>query len=73
MCIRISGVAEAIAEEIEGEHSGDDSDRRSQKPRLQSHCLYVLSLLEEDSPTRNRGAQPEAEKAQRGFAQDHDG
>ena len=36
-CVRVSGVAQAIAHEVEGEHRDDDEDHRREDPGVEGN------------------------------------
>ena len=69
--VGVGGVAEAVAEQVEGQHRHDHEDRRDQHPRVQGHRLDVLRLVQQHPPAHHRRAQPQAQEAERRLAQDH--
>src|SRR5262245_45384128 len=69
--IGIGGVAQTIAEEVEG-HDGDDHwYGRNHEPWGDGHGLDVLGLLQQHPPADGRRTQAETQEAERGLADDH--
>ena len=58
--VGVGGVAEAVAEQVEGQHRQDHEHRRDQHPRVQGHRIHVLGLVQEHSPAHHGRPQPPA-------------
>src|SRR5438552_3633089 len=69
--VRIGGVAQAVAEEVEGEDHQGHRDRWEEQPGRDGDGLHVLRLLEQDTPADRRRPQPQPEEAERRLADDH--
>src|SRR5438309_1514510 len=69
--IRIGGVSQSIAQEVERHDRDDHRHGREHEPRGDSHRLDVLCLLQQAAPADRGRAQAETQEAQRGLADDH--
>ena len=69
--IGIGRVAQAVAEEVEGEHGDDHGEAREQQPGRGRHRVDVLRLLQQHAPGDDGRLQADAEEGQRRLGQDH--
>ena len=71
----VEGVAEGIAEEIEGEEcDGHDGGRKEEEPPVTADGVNCLGAIgEETSPAGLGGLDPEAEEAEETFVEDYRG
>src|SRR3569623_3819081 len=70
---RVGGIAQAVADEVEGNDGEHHEGRRRQQPRqLQDH-LDALRFVEQHAPAGHRRLDAEPEEAQRRLTQDHRG
>src|SRR5260370_41496640 len=71
--IRVCGVAQAIAQEVQREDRHNNSYAGPEQPGRSRNGADILGFLQQNAPTYNRLTQTDAEKAERGFSQDHTG
>ena len=69
--IRVRRVAQAVAEEVQRQDRHNDDHTGQQQPGRQRHRPDALGLLQEDALADGGGPQPQAQKAERCFAEDH--
>src|SRR5436190_20696579 len=50
MAIRVGGIAQAVADKVEGQHRDDDDQAGDQQPGRQRQGLDVLRLLQQHAP-----------------------
>src|SRR5690606_36228018 len=66
--VRIGGIAQAVAEEVVGEHREDHgAGRPDQQPGRGGDGADVLCILQQHAPRDHRRLEADAEKAQRRF------
>jgi hypothetical protein len=66
--VQIRRVAQAVAEEVEGEDHEDHRDHGQHEPGVEDDDIDVLSLDQEHAPGGDRRAQAQAEEGERGPA-----
>src|SRR5215207_7303838 len=71
MTVRVGGITQAVADEVEGQHSHDDDQAGGQQPGRQGEGLDVLGLLQQHAPADRRRTNAEAEEGERGLVDDH--
>ena len=63
VAVRVGGIAQPVADEVEGQHRDDDDQAGDQQPRRQRQGLDVLRLLQQHAPADRRRPDAEAEEA----------
>src|SRR5580704_15210198 len=71
MTVRVGGIAQPVAHEVEGEHGHDDDEGRGQEPGGERQGLDVLRLLQEHAPADGRRADAETQERERRLVDDH--
>ena len=66
--IGIGRVAQAVAEEVEGEDDQDHGHDRIEQPGIERHHVDVLRLVEHHAPAGDRRPEAEAEEGEGGLA-----
>ena len=60
MAVGVGGIAQPVADEVEGQHRDDDDQAGDQQPGRQRQGLDVLRLLQQHAPADRRRADAEA-------------
>jgi hypothetical protein len=61
-CIRIGGITQAVAHEVETHDGEDDRTDRQQQPGVALDHLHAHAVLQHDAPTDRRGLEAEPRK-----------
>ena len=70
LALGVNGVAEAVAEEVEGEDGDEDGAAGGEEPWKIAEIFGVLGGVEHDAPTGVGFLDADVEKAEDDFAQD---
>src|SRR5579875_3912031 len=62
--VGVRGVAQPVAEKVEGEDGHGDKGERREEPRIVGEGLDVLGFLQEDAPAREGRTDAQPEEAQ---------
>src|SRR4029077_6171641 len=71
MAVRIGGVAQPVAHQVEGEHGHDDDQGGDQEPRGERQGLDVLRLLQQHAPADGGGGGARGPGGEGGLVDDH--
>src|SRR6185369_3551324 len=71
--VGVGGIAQPVAEEVEGKDREDHKGTRIHEPGGTRHRADVLRLAQQHAPRDDGRLEPEAEEAQGGFREDHAG
>src|SRR5215831_12396148 len=71
--VRVRGVADTVAHEVEGEHRDNDGEGGNEQPRRDDQRLDVLRVLQQHAPADRRRPQSQPEERERRLADDDRG